>query len=55
MLVPRQLHRPVISATLLLPRRQQQAAEAKCTHTEVKSLPLENHSSVAQLEKRGEE
>lgn len=33
-------------------QRWQQAAEAKCSHTQVKSLPLENHSSVAQLEKQ---
>lgn len=26
----------------------QQATEAKCSHLEVESLPLENHSSVAQ-------
>lgn len=56
MLVLRQLHRHVSSASLLLLQIQhQQTAEAKCSHTEVKSLPLENHSSVAQLEKEERE
>lgn len=44
-------------ATLwLIPQKKQwqQAAEAMCTRAEPKSLPLENHSSVAQIQKRGE-
>lgn len=44
--------RRLLFATLsLAPQLQWQAAEAKCSHTAVKSLPLENHSSVTQQEK----
>lgn len=41
--------------TLLLLKHREQSwgVWAKCSHTEVKSLPLENHSSVAQRRKRG--
>ncbi len=52
MLVLRQLHQPLATLSLK-PQQRQQAAEAKCSLTEVKSLPLENHSSVAPLKKRG--